>query len=147
MPIPLLPIQILWVNLITDGLPGLALAVEPEEKGNMQRPPRPPAESFFAGGLGAHVVWVGCLIGGLVDPHAGVGDRARLARTGRRWCSPCSSFAQLFHVMAIRSDDIAVHGRARSNLPLLGAVLVGVALQLAAIYVPALQRDHEDRSR
>ena len=65
LPIPLLPIHILWVNLITDGLPGLALAAEPAEPGLMQRPPRPPAEGVFAHGLWQHAVWVGLLIGGL----------------------------------------------------------------------------------
>ena len=51
MPIPLLPLQILWVNLVTDGLPGLALAAEPAERGVMRRPPRPPGESLFSGGI------------------------------------------------------------------------------------------------
>ena len=65
MPIPLLPIHILWVNLVTDGLPALALAGEPTEGDVMQRPPRPPTESVFAHGLGIHILWVGLLIGGV----------------------------------------------------------------------------------
>ena len=137
LPIPLLPIQILWVNLITDGLPGLALAVEPEERGNMQRPPRPPAESFFAGGLGTHIVWAGCLIGGL----AILTQAWAVARDWPHWQTmvfTVLSFAQFFHVMAIRCDESLFKVGLRSNRPLLGAVLVGVALQLAAIYVPAL---------
>jgi Ca2+-transporting ATPase len=66
LPVPLLPIQILWINLVTDGLPGLALAVEPEEADIMRRPPRPPHESVFARGLGVHVLWVGPLMAALV---------------------------------------------------------------------------------
>src|SRR5262245_33889418 len=62
LPIPLLPLQILWVNLVTDGLPGLALAAEPAEPNVMHRPPRPPDESVFARGLGVHMVWVGALM-------------------------------------------------------------------------------------
>ena len=65
LPIPLLPIHILWVNLVTDGLPGLALAAEPAERGVMQRPPRPPGESLFAHGMWQHILGVGLLIGGL----------------------------------------------------------------------------------
>jgi Ca2+-transporting ATPase len=56
LPIPLLPIQILWINLVTDGLPGLALTAEPEESNIMRRPPRPPQESIFARRLGVHVL-------------------------------------------------------------------------------------------
>ena len=65
LPIPLLPIHILWVNLVTDGLPGLALAVEPEEKGIMQRPPRPPNESIFSHGMWQDIIWIGLLMGGV----------------------------------------------------------------------------------
>ena len=63
LPIPLLPIHILWINLVTDGLPGLALSAEPEERGLMRRPPRPPRESIFAHGMWQHIVWVGLLMG------------------------------------------------------------------------------------
>ncbi|HEX2530282.1 MAG TPA: cation-translocating P-type ATPase, partial [Burkholderiaceae bacterium] len=62
LPVPLLPIHILWINLLTDGLPGLALAAEPAEKNIMQRPPRPPGESVFAHGMWQHIVWVGLTI-------------------------------------------------------------------------------------
>ena len=90
LPIPLLPIHILWVNLVTDGLPGLALATEPAEPGVMQRPPRPPAESVFAHGLWQHCLWVGLLIGGLcLGVQAWALATAERAPTGRRWCSPC----------------------------------------------------------
>ena len=72
LPIPLLPIHILWINLVTDGLPGLALAVEPAEKGIMERPPRHPKESIFSNGLGGHIVWVGLLMGGMSLAHPGL---------------------------------------------------------------------------
>ena len=63
MPLPLLPLQILWINLVTDGLPGLALSVEPPEKDTMRRPPYHPQESIFGRGLGKYVVWLGLLMG------------------------------------------------------------------------------------
>jgi Ca2+-transporting ATPase len=65
LPLPLIPIQILWINLVTDGLPGLALSVEPQERGIMERPPRPPGESIFAHGMWQHIVGTGLLIGAL----------------------------------------------------------------------------------
>jgi Ca2+-transporting ATPase len=137
LPVPLLPIQILWVNLVTDGLPGLALAVEPEEEGIMARPPRPPGESLFAGGLGWQVLWVGSLIGGLSiyaqwwGLHGGSSHWQTMVFT-------VLTFAQLFQVMAIRSERQSLFAIGlTSNLPLLGAVALGAALQLAAVYVPA----------
>ena len=63
LPIPLLPIHILWINLMTDGLPALALSVEPAESDVMKRPPRNPKESVFAHGLGYHAIWVGLFNG------------------------------------------------------------------------------------
>ncbi len=63
LPIPLLPIHMLWINLVTDGLPALALSAEPAEGDVMNRPPRHPKESIFAHGLGAHAIWVGLLMG------------------------------------------------------------------------------------
>ncbi len=137
LPIPLLPIQILWVNLITDGLPGLALAVEPEEKDIMRRPPRGSGESLFAGGVGPHIVWAGLLIGGLsIFTQAWA-----IAADSPHWQTmvfTSLTFAQLFHIMAIRSsrESLFTQGLA-SNLPLLGAVLLGAALQLAVVYIPA----------
>jgi Ca2+-transporting ATPase len=63
MPLPLLPLQILWSNLVTDGLPGLALAVEPAERDTMHRPPNHPQENIFGRGMGRHILWVGILMG------------------------------------------------------------------------------------
>ncbi|MBW8270865.1 cation-translocating P-type ATPase [Caldovatus aquaticus] len=138
LPLPLLPIHILWVNLVTDGLPGLALSAEPEEKGIMERPPRPPGESVFARGVGLHIVWVGTLIGAL-----SIGAQAFAMASGSpRWQTVvfCTlTFAQLYHVMAIRAGDASLfQAGLGSNRPLLGAVLLGAALQLAVIYVPFL---------
>jgi Ca2+-transporting ATPase len=138
LPIPLLPIHILWVNLVTDGLPGLALAVEPAERGIMRRPPRPPGESIFARGLGIHVLWAGLLIGAL-----SIGTQSwAIAAGSAHWQTmvfTVLTFAQLCHVMAIRSDRESLFRQGlRSNLPLLGAVVLTCALQMAVIYVPAL---------
>lgn len=136
LPVPLVPIQILWINLVSDGLPGLALAAEPAERDVMQRPPRPPAESLFAHGLGAHAFFIGLLMAALVLGveawywHAGDGAWQTVAMT-----TLC--FTQLAHVLAIRSERSSlVQLGLASNRPLLAAVVLTLVLQLAVIYVP-----------
>ena len=140
LPIPLLPIHILWINLVTDGLPGLALTVEPEERGLMKRPPRPPQESIFVHGMWQHIMWVGLLMSGIV-----LAIQAWAYHSGHpHWQSmvfTVLTLSQLAHVLAIRSDreSLFTMGIA-SNRPLLGAVVVTAALQVAILYVPALNR-------
>ena len=136
LPLPLLPIHILWINLVTDGLPGLALAAEPHERNIMQRPPRPPRESIFAHGMWQHMIWVGLLIGGL-----SLLAQAWAYESGwAHWQTmvfTVLTFAQLVHALAIRSErDSLFSIGLLSNLPLLGAVLFTVALQLGVIYLP-----------
>ncbi|MCM2328651.1 MAG: cation-translocating P-type ATPase, partial [Lysobacter sp.] len=138
LPIPLLPIHILWVNLVTDGLPGLALAVEPAERGLMRRPPRPPQENVFARGMWQHIVWVGLLLGGVC-----VGTQAWAHASGvAHWQTmvfTVLALSQLGHVLAIRSERESLFSLGVfSNLPLAATVGFTVALQLAVIYVPWL---------
>jgi Ca2+-transporting ATPase len=138
LPIPLLPIQILWINLVTDGLPGLALTAEPEESNIMSRPPRPPQESIFARGLGLHVLWVGPLMAALA-----LGIQAwSLATNATHWQTMVFTglcLSQLAHVLAIRSERESLFSLGLfSNASLFGAVTLTFALQMATIYVPAL---------
>jgi Ca2+-transporting ATPase len=140
LPVPLLPIHILWINLVTDGLPGIALAVEPEERGLMVRPPRPPAESLFARGLWQHAVWVGILMAGTTlltqawAYHSGSAHWQSMVFT-------VLALSQLGHVLAIRSERESLLSQGLfSNRPLFGAVALTVVLQLATLYVPALNR-------
>jgi Ca2+-transporting ATPase len=138
LPIPLLPIHILWINLVTDGLPGLALAAEPAERGVMRRPPRPPDESIFAHGLWQHVVWVGLLMGGV-----SLLAQALALRLGWHWQTmvfTVLTLSQMGHALAIRSErDSLFRLGLGSNRPLLLAVLLTLALQLAVVYAPVLQ--------
>ncbi len=138
MPIPLLPIQILWINLVTDGLPGLALAMEPEERAIMRRSPRPPDESVFARGMGYQVLWTGIMIGGITlavqwwAMSIGSPNWQTMAFTSLTMC-------QMFVVLAVRSDREGLHTIGiLSNWHLAGAVFLTFLLQLAVIYVPAL---------
>ena len=139
LPIPLLPIHILWINLVTDGLPGLALVVEPEERGVMQRPPRPPQQSIFAQGMWQHIVWIGLLMGGVSLFSQGWAYFTGSAH----WQSmvfTVLTLSQMGHVLAIRSERESLFSQGLfSNKPLLGAVLLTFGLQMAVLYVPALQ--------
>ena len=138
LPIPLLPIHILWVNLVPDGLPGLALAAEPAERGVMQRPPRAPDESLFANGMWQHILGVGLLIAGLC-----LGVQFWALSTGnahgQTMVFTVLTLSQMAHVMAIRSERDALWQLGLlSNRPLLWAVLLTFVLQMATIYVPVL---------
>jgi Ca2+-transporting ATPase len=141
LPLPLAPIHILWVNLVTDGLPGVALSAEPAEPDVMRRPPRPRDESLFARGLWQHVVWVGLLIGAVsllayVWGQAASGGDHRVAAS---LCFTVLAFAQLAHVLAIRIEVRATLGHGFfANRWLIAAVAGTIAVQLAILYVPWL---------
>lgn len=140
LPIPLLPIHILWINLVTDGLPGLALAAEPAEKGVMKKPPRHPRESIFAHGLAAHILWVGLLMG-----FVSIFTQAWAIKTGHStWQTMVFTvlcLSQLGHVLAIRAEKESLFTQGLlSNKPLLGAILLTFFLQMATIYVPFLNQ-------
>ena len=136
LPIPLLAIHILWINLITDGLPGLALASEKNEPNIMRRPPRNPAENIFAGGMAWHILWVGLMMG-LVT--LGMQWYA-MNHSASHWQTMAFSvlcFSQLGHVMAIRANRDSVFSIGFfSNKPMVFALLITVALQMMVIYLP-----------
>ena len=143
MPLPLIPIQILWVNLITDGFPGLALGVEPEEKGVMSRKPRRPKQSILSGGMGFHIVWVGALmVVGSLGLYAGFlqpGMTEDELRKPRTIAFLTISLFQVFHVLAIRVWEQSVFRAGFFGNPhLIAAVGIAVVLQLAVIYVGPL---------
>ena len=136
LPMPLLPIHILWINLVTDGLPGLALSGEKAENDIMNRAPRKTGESLFADGIAYHIVWVGILMAAVT-----LGTQAFAISNGYHWQTmvfTVLSFAQLGHVLAIRSDyDFLYRQGLFSNPQLLGAVALTFVLQLCVIYLPA----------
>ena len=138
LPIPLLPIHILWINLATDGLPGLALASEQADARVMRRPPRPPNESIFAHGMWQHILWVGLLMGAVV-----LLTQAWAIRSGAaHWQSmvfTVLTLSQLGHVLAIRSERESLFTQGvLSNALLFYAVLFTFCLQMAVLYVPWL---------
>ncbi len=137
--LPLLPLQILWINLVTDGPPALALSAEPAERGIMRRPPRPPGEGVFARGLGRHVLWVGALMA-LVSLATGLWYSQIAPEIWQTMVFTTLTLSQLSHVMAIRAGDESLFKVGLlSNKPLLGAVALTFVLQLFAIYAPFFQ--------
>lgn len=138
LPIPLLPIHILWINLVSDGLPALALTAEPAEHGIMQRPPRKASESLFAAGMWQHMVWVGLLMAGITlftqawAYHSGSAHWQTMAFT-------VLVLSQLGHVLAIRSEKESLWRIGIfTNKPMALAVIFTFLLQMATIYIPAL---------
>jgi Ca2+-transporting ATPase len=139
MPLPLLPLQILWMNLVTDGLPALALGFEPPESDVMRRPPYRPGESIFARGLGTHILWAGPLMG-LVALMTGFVLWRAGDDTWQTMLFTVMTISQMFHVMAIHSDRASVFTEGPySNRALFWAVTATLVLQVALIYVPFMQ--------
>jgi Ca2+-transporting ATPase len=138
LPLPLLPVHILWVNLVTDGLPGLALGIEQAERGVMKRPPRPPTESIFARGLWQHVLIVG-LIMGMIPLALGIWGDA----TERPWQTmvfTSLALLQLGNALAVRSEHESLRSLGlMTNRFLLLAVVGTLVLQVLIIYVPFAQ--------
>jgi Ca2+-transporting ATPase len=137
-PIPLLPLQLLWLNLLTDGLLGLGIGVEKAESDTMKRPPYSPREGVFSRGAGAQVIWVGVLIGVLA---LALGSWYYF--TGRpQWQTMVFTFlafAQVFQALASRSSRDSFFKLGLNGNPLLaGMSLLVIALQLFVLYVPTV---------
>lgn len=141
VPLPLIPIQILWMNLVTDGLPAMALGLDPGDPDIMQRRPRPPQESIFAHGLPRRIFVRGSIITAatLLAYIAGFisgGEDLALART-MAFC--VIIFSQLFYVFECRSERYSIFELGLfSNVYLVGAVLLSSLMQVAVVYIPFL---------
>ena len=139
MPFALLPLQILWVNLVTDGLPGLALGIEPAEKNVMHRPPYPPDENVFGRGMARQILWVGILMGFV---SLGVGYYY-WSQGNPNWQTIIFTtlvLSQIGNALALRSERESLFKIGLlSNKSMLNAVLLTLVLQLAVVYIPFLQ--------
>ena len=139
MPFALLPLQILWVNLVTDGLPGLALSIEPAEKNVMKRPPYPPDENVFGRGMARQILWVGILMG-FVSLGVGYYFWSLGNPNWQTIVFTTLTLSQMGNALALRSERESLFTIGLlSNKPALNAVLLTLVLQLAVIYVPFLQ--------
>jgi Ca2+-transporting ATPase len=139
LPIPLIPIHILWINLVTDGLPGLAYAAEPAEEDILNRPPRKTNDSIFANGVGTHIIWVGLLMGAVC-----LATQAWATHVGNhKWQTMVFTvlcLSQMGHALAIRSNWRSLFQQGIfGNKQLIGAVALTFVLQMAVTYIPFLQ--------
>ncbi|MBT2720712.1 calcium-translocating P-type ATPase, SERCA-type [Bacillus sp. ISL-46] len=141
LPLPLIPIQILWVNLVTDGLPAMALGLDRPEENVMKRKPRSPNEGVFSRGLGWKVVSRGFLIG-LVTLLSFMivynNDPAKL-QYAQTVAFATLVMAQLIHVFDCRSEKSVLSRNPFGNQYLVWAVLSSLALMFVVIYYPPLQ--------
>jgi Ca2+-transporting ATPase len=134
--VPMTPLQILWMNLVTDGVPALALALEPAEDGLMDRPPAVPGESIFARGVGRYILRVGVVFAIFVIALMVYAHRQGLDWKTIVFTTLC--LAQMGHALSARSERPLWQVPPFSNPWLLWAVLLTSALQLSLLYVPAL---------
>ena len=150
-PVPLLPTQILWINLVTDTFPAIALGIDPGDKDVMKEKPRNPQESFFAGGAGIRALVGGTLIGlltlaafyyGLYEHGFSMGDQEipdTVLTYARTMAFVVLAASQLFYSKSMRSATKSIFQVGLfSNKPLLGAIVVGFVLQLGVISIPFL---------
>jgi len=146
LPLPMLPIQLLWVNLVTDGLPAMALGIEPPEPGIMNRKPRPKNESIFAHGLGWIIFSRGAYIAAITIASFLIGfvwarvNGVEGLPLARSMAFTTLVFAQLFYVFECRSERYSPFELGfLNNKFLVGAVLCSVIMQLSALYIPFMQ--------
>lgn len=140
--IPLLPVQLLWINLITDSLPAIALGMEPPEENIMNRPPTPRKNTLFSDGLGIKIVLEGLLIGALALLAYTIGckycENSSLI-LGRTMCFGVLSLSQLFHSFNMKSQDYSLfHTKLFNNPTLILSFFTCQALLIAVMTIPFL---------
>ena len=141
---PLVPVQLLWLNLVTDSLPALALGVEPVEEGVMDQPPRNAHESLFTGGFAFRLAWQGLMVGGLTLTAYMLGEHVLAPLRQADGVANTMAFAtltlcQLFHAFDVRSEHHSLFQiGVFSNKAMNRAFLAGLAMQLAVLCFPPL---------
>jgi Ca2+-transporting ATPase len=135
LPLPLLAVQILWINLVTDGLPGLALAVEPAERGIMARPPYRPEESILSRGVGSRIVWIGVLMGAISLLVGLFYYRQDASGPWQTMIFTTLTLAQMGNALALRAhkEPVIRIGLFKNRLMIV-AILLTILLQLLLIY-------------
>ena len=135
---PLLAVQLLWVNLVTDSLPAIALGLEPPEKDIMNRPPRDSRKSIFADGLMGKIVVEGFMIGMFTILAFFIGNRYYGIEVARTMAFISLGMLELIHSFNVKSEESIFKVGLFENKYLVGAFLLGTVLQLGIVFVPTL---------
>ena len=135
---PLLAIQLLWVNLVTDSLPAIALGMEKPEKNIMSRPPRNPKKSIFADGLWGKIITEGIMIGLLTLLAFSIGNSLYSVEIGRTMAFLAIGILELVHSFNIKSDESILKTGIFDNKYLIGAFILGVLLQIIVVLIKPL---------
>ena len=135
---PLLAIQLLWVNLVTDSLPAIALGLEPPEKDIMNRKPRDPKKGIFADGLWGKIFIEGTMIGMLTLFAFSLGNNLYGLQVGRTMAFVVLGLSELVHSFNLRSEDSIFKTNLLENKYLVGAFLIGVILQTIVVILPPI---------
>jgi Ca2+-transporting ATPase len=139
MPIPLTTLQILWMNLVTDGVPGLALGLEPTEPDTMRRRPFAPGESIFSRGIGRHILLFGVLLA-MISFGIGLWAYRQANPAWGTMVFVTLTLSQLGHALAVRTNTASLFRVGiRSNPLMLYAIAVTLGLQMLTVYLPPLQ--------
>ena len=138
---PLSPVQLLWLNLVTDSLPALALGMEPVEKTAMTQPPRGKEEPLFSRAFSRRLAWQGALVGGITLLAYGLGFHLTgTFAVANTMAFATLTFSQLFHAFDVRSETTPLFRLGvLSNKAMNKAFLAGAALQAAVLLAPPLQ--------
>lgn len=138
---PLSPVQLLWLNLVTDSLPALALGMEPVEKTAMTQPPRGKEEPLFSRAFSRRLAWQGALVGGITLLAYGLGFHLTgTFAVANTMAFATLTFSQLFHAFDVRSETTPLFRLGWFSNPAMNrAFLAGAALQGAVLLAPPLQ--------
>ncbi len=135
---PLLAIQLLWINLVTDSLPAIALGLEPPEKDIMNRPPRNPRKSIFADGLMGRIIVEGFMIGMFTILAFFIGNKYYGLEVGRTMAFISLGMLELIHSFNVKSEESIFKAGILENKYLIGAFLLGTILQVGIVFIPSL---------
>jgi len=136
---PLSPILILWINLVTDSLPALALSMDPAERGIMTRKPRNPKKGFFTRGMIWRIIYQGVTIGLISLAAYLVGQKDGGDALGRTMAFTVLGFSQLFHVRNLHSNRLSsFKSSLLSNKALLGAITISALMMFAVLVIPGM---------